>query len=116
MKQIWRITQGKYDIGFNAVDHIDYGPFGLFNIDIYDFSKERPAARPFKRFFCQQQDVSLKDADFQYIVGVVDSSSPGNPRNYSERLIDACWDPTDPDADLKQAMQFLMDLVNARGM
>lgn len=114
MKPRWKIERAVHDKEGYSDDKMDVGPFGLFNIDVY--ATKGKAMRPFKPFFKQHNDKGPDSADFQYIVGVVAGSDEGRPRSLGHRIIDACWDPTDPEADLKQAMQFLMDLVNARGM
>jgi hypothetical protein len=101
--------------GARAGQYMATGPFGLFNIDIYVYDK--PLQRPFKPLFCQQKELRSNEGDYQYILGVVvNDAAPERPRSYATRVIDACWDPTDPEANLRAALDFLMDLVNAKGV
>jgi hypothetical protein len=119
--------------------HFEDGPFGLFNVDVYDTSRNNPDVG---------EDGTVKKPYVVYSVaweGHPGSSPiPGDPKRwakdgrlvwvqgdtcdqegallcpketrdgeYALRAADAMWDPSHPEADLKKAKQFLLDLANA---
>jgi hypothetical protein len=96
---------------------IHEGPFGLFNIDFYKPEHrgvDGKFQRPFKKFFHDQRGGGITKSDFDFIVGVVQYEDEEKFRIHRARVCDACWDRDHPEADLKKAMQFLLDLAEAR--
>lgn len=120
--------------------HFEDGPFGLFNVDVYDqirrpsYDPEGYTQKPYVVYSCKWQGYEpdpkdpeanipkrwAKDGRLIWVQGdsfdadgVLMCPKEKRDGDDSLRVADALWDPAMPGSNLKKAKQFLLDLANA---